>query len=182
MYINGKPARDSPRESEREMQKYFLLPWTRALLTDNIFSDMRPRSVHDLKREFSAMNEQAKFSRREREIMDIIYARGQASATELAEAIADHPSRDSLRTLLRILEERGHVKHFKKGREFVYQPSRPVHKIAQSSLQRLLGTFFSGSIQQAVAAHLADPASNVTEDELKRLAQLIRQARGKGRS
>jgi hypothetical protein len=93
MYINGKPARDSPRESEREMQKYFLLPWTRALLTDNIFSDMRPRSVHDLKREFSAMNEQAKFSRREREIMDIIYARGQASATELAEAIADHPSR-----------------------------------------------------------------------------------------
>src|ERR1017187_6237090 len=128
------------------------------------------------------MKDQAKFSRREREIMDIIYARGKASAGEIVDVISDHPSRDSVRTLLRILEERGHVKHFKRSREFVYEPTSPIQKIAQSSLQRLLGTFFSGSIQQAVAAHLADPANNVTDDELKHLAQLIRQARGKGRS
>lgn len=127
------------------------------------------------------MDKQARFSRREREIMDIVYARGQATATELVKAIADHPSRDSVRTLLRILEERGHVKHHKQGREFVYQPSRPIQKVAQSSLQRLLGTFFGGSIQRAVAAHLADPASNVSDDELKRLTQLIRQRRAKGK-
>ena len=123
------------------------------------------------------MNEQVRFSRRERQIMDVIYACGQASATELVEAISDHPSRDSLRTLLRILEDRGHVKHFKRGREFVYKPAQAIHKVARSSLQRLLGTFFDGSIQKAVAAHLADPASDVSDDELKRLEQIIRQAR-----
>lgn len=123
------------------------------------------------------MDEQVKFSRRERQIMDVIYTRGQASATELVDAISDHPSRDSLRTLLRILEERGHVKHFKRGREFVYQPAQPIQKVARSSLQRLLGTFFDGSIQKAVAAHLADPSSEVSDEELKRLEQIIRQAR-----
>lgn len=127
------------------------------------------------------MNEHARYSRREREIMDLVYARGRATATDLVEAIPDHPSRDSVRTLLRILEERGHVKHTKKGREFVYEPVRPVGQVAQSALHRLLGTFFGGSIQQAVAAHLADPDSKVPDDELKRLAQLIRQARGKGK-
>lgn len=127
------------------------------------------------------MNEHVRLSRREREIMDILYARGQVTASDLVVAIPDHPSRDSVRTLLRILEERGHVKHDKKGREFVYRPARPVQQVARSSLQRLLGTFFGGSIQQALAAHLADPDSNVSDEELKRLAQLIRQARGKGK-
>ena len=128
------------------------------------------------------MDEHVRLSRREREIMDFVYARGEVTATELVEAIPDHPSRDSVRTLLRILERRGHVKHYQRGREFVYLPTRPVHKVARSALERLLGTFFGGSIQQAVAAHLSDPRSKVTDEELKRLALLIRQARGKGRS
>ena len=127
------------------------------------------------------MNKHARFSRREREIMDIIYARGQATATDLVKAIADHPSRDSVRTLLRILEERGHVKHDKKGREFVYRSARPIQQVAQSSLQRLLCTFFGGSIQRALATHLADPANDISDEELERLATLIRQARGKGK-
>jgi predicted transcriptional regulator len=128
------------------------------------------------------MDEHVRLSRREREIMDFVYARGEVTATELVEAIPDHPSRDSVRTLLRILERRGHVRHYQKGREFVYLPTRPVRKVARSALERLLGTFFGGSIQQAVAAHLSDPHSKVTDEELKRLALLIRQARGKGRS
>jgi len=127
------------------------------------------------------MDEQLKLSRRERQIMDIIYASGEATATQVLEAMADAPSRVSVRTLLRILEKKGHVRHHKAGREFVYQPTRPVEKAAQSALQRLLSTFFGGSIEHALAAHLTEQGSRISDDELKRLASLIRQAREKGR-
>lgn len=120
-------------------------------------------------------------SRRERQIMDTIYAHGEASATQVLAGIADPPSRAAVRTLLRILERKGHIRHFKRGREFVYVPVRPRDEAARSALQRVLGTFFGGSIEQAVAAHLAQRGDELNDDELARLAALVRQARERGR-
>jgi predicted transcriptional regulator len=127
------------------------------------------------------MDGQVELSRRERQIMDIVYTRSQASATDVLEAIPDPPCRAAVRTMLRILEEKGHLKHHKQGREFIYQPTRPRHRVARSVLTRVLDTFFSGSIEQAVAAHLTDPDARISSDELSRLAKLIRQARDKGK-
>ena len=85
-------------------------------------------------------------SRREREIMDIIYAQGQATVTLIMPGMPDPPTRTAVRTLVRILEEKGHLKHFKSGREFVYQPTRPRGRAGQSALQRVVSTFFDGSL------------------------------------
>ena len=120
-------------------------------------------------------------SRRERQIMDVIYTSGQASATHVLESMPDPPSRAAVRTMLRILENKGHLRHDKSGKEFIYYPTRPRSKVARSVLHGVLRTFFDGSIEQAVAAHLSDRKANVSEDQLKRLAQLIRQARDKGK-
>ena len=109
-------------------------------------------------RERCIMDEQLQLSRRERQIMDIIYARGKATATGVLQDMADPPSRESVRTLLRILEGKGHLRHHKVGREFVYGTVRPVRKAAQSALDRVLSTFFGGSIEQAVASHLSERA------------------------
>jgi len=119
-------------------------------------------------------------SRRERQIMDIIYARGEASATDVLSDMPDPPTRTAVRTMLRILEEKGHLVHKKKGREFIYQPTRARTRAGLSALRRVVQTFFEGSLEKAVAVHLSDPKSDLSEDELKRLADLIRQARKKG--
>jgi len=119
-------------------------------------------------------------SRRERQIMDIIYARGEASATDVLSYMPDPPTRTAVRTMLRILEEKGHLVHKKKGREFIYQPTRARTRAGLSALRRVVQTFFEGSLEKAVAVHLSDPKSDLSEDELKRLADLIRQARKKG--
>lgn len=116
------------------------------------------------------------FSRRERQIMDIIYALGEASATQVVNAMPDPPSRTAVRTMLRILEDKGQLKHEKRGREFVYQPTRPRTKEGRSALRRVLHTFFDGSLEKAVAVHLSDPDSGLTADELRRLADIIREA------
>lgn len=120
------------------------------------------------------------FSRRERQIMDIIYALGEASATQVVNAMPDAPSRTAVRTMLRILEEKGQLKHEKRGREFVYQPTRPRDRAGRSALRRVLHTFFDGSLEKAVAVHLSDPNSALTAHELERLAELIRKARREG--
>jgi predicted transcriptional regulator len=120
-------------------------------------------------------------SRRERQIMDIIYARGAATAAEVHGDLADPPSRTAVRTLLRILEDKGHLTHRQDGLRFVYQPSRPRGPAGRSALKRVLRTFFDGSLEKAVAAHLADAASELGPDELARLARLIERARKKGR-
>lgn len=116
------------------------------------------------------------FSRRERQIMDIIYVLGKASATQVVNAMPDPPSRTAVRTMLRILEDKGQLKHEKRGREFVYQPTRPRTKEGRSALRRVLHTFFDGSLEKAVAVHLSDPDSGLTADELRRLADLVREA------
>ena len=119
-------------------------------------------------------------SRRERQILDIIYRRGSASAVEVTENLPDPPTRTAVRTMLRILEDKGHLKHRKRGREYIYRPTRARARAGVSALRRVLSTFFDNSFEKALATHLADPSSELTDDELKRLSELIRGARKKG--
>jgi predicted transcriptional regulator len=120
-------------------------------------------------------------SRRERQIMDVIYGLGAATAVEVVSNLPDPPSKTAVRTLLRILEEKGHLKHVQRGREFVYQPTQPRLRAGRSAFHRVLQTFFEGSLEKAVAAHLADSAARLSPEELKRLSELIHQARNKGK-
>jgi predicted transcriptional regulator len=120
-------------------------------------------------------------TRRERQIMDIVYVRREASAAEVHGAMADPPSKTAVRTLMRILEEKGHLKHKQEGLKYVYQPSRPRGPAGRSAFLRVLQTFFEGSLEKAVAAHLGDSAAELSAEELTRLANLINQARKKGR-
>jgi BlaI family transcriptional regulator, penicillinase repressor len=128
------------------------------------------------------MSEQSlnELSRRERQIMEIVFARGSATAIEVVGNIPDPPTKTAVRTLLRILEEKGHLKHVKRGREFVYQPIQPRKRAARSAFHRVLQTFFDGSLEKAVAAHLAGP-SKLSPEELERLEALIQQAKEKGK-
>jgi len=109
--------------------------------------------------------------------MDIIYSRGSATASEVVEDMADAPSRTSVRTFLRILEEKGFLNHKKRGREFVYRPTRRRGRVGQSAMRRVLTTFFDGSLADALAAHLADPKTEISAEESKRLARLIKEVR-----
>ena len=120
-------------------------------------------------------------SRRERQIMDIVYRRGQATAAEVLAELPDPPGKTAVRTLLRILEDKGHLKHRQEGLAYVYVPSRPRDQAGRSALRRVLQTFFEGSLEKAVAAHLGDSAADLSPEELRRLADLIRQARQKGK-
>src|SRR5437870_3887177 len=105
-------------------------------------------------------------SRRERQIMDVVYARGEATAVEVHAELPDPPSKTAVRTLLRILEDKGHLKHRQDGLRFVYQPSRRRGTAGRSALARVLHTFFDGSLEKAVAAHLGDSAAELSDDEL----------------
>lgn len=118
-------------------------------------------------------------SRRERQIMDVIFARGSATAADVVSALPDPPTKTAIRTLMRILEEKGHLKHELRGREFVYLPTQARARAAHSAFHRVLKTFFEGSLEKAVAAHLAAPASKLSAAELERLANLIQQAKSK---
>ena len=124
---------------------------------------------------------EADLSRRERQIMDAVYARGEATAQQVLAGIPDPPTLTAVRTLMRILVAKGHLRHRKAGKAFVYVPTRPRARVARSALRRVLETFFGGSLEKAVAAHLADPGTAVSDDELERVARLIRQAKEKGR-
>jgi predicted transcriptional regulator len=120
-------------------------------------------------------------SRRERQIMDIIYARGEASAAEVREGLPDPPSYSAVRALLRILEEKGHLQHEREGPRYVYRPTVPRREARQSAMRRLLRTFFDNSAEDAVAAFIDMSAEELSDDELKRLSRLIEQARKEGR-
>ena len=120
-------------------------------------------------------------SRRERQIMDVVYALGEASATEVVRGMSDPPSRSAVRTFLRILEDKGHLKHEKRGREFIYRPTRPRRRAGQSAMRRVVDTFFEGSLEKALSAHFADPVARLSADELARLAELVRNARKSGK-
>jgi len=119
------------------------------------------------------------FSRRERQIMDVLYARQEASVLQIREGLPDAPSATAVRTLLRILEEKGHVRRRKEGREFIYAPTQPKRTAGFKALQHVLETFYEGSIEGALAAHLTRNRNGLQDDELRTLMRLIRDARKK---
>jgi len=125
------------------------------------------------------MDESLDLSRRERQIMEIVFARGEASATEVLAQIPDAPTRTSVRTLLRILEEKGHLAHTRRGREFYYRPTHTRQRAGRSAFRRVLRTFFDGSLEKAVAAYLTDAGTDLSPEELKRLSEMIAQAKRK---
>lgn len=113
--------------------------------------------------------------------MEIVYARGHATANEVLADLPDPPSRTSVRTLMRILEEKGHLVHTTDGREFVYRPTRKRSQAGRRALRTVLKVFFGGSIESAVAAHLADPQTRLSQDQAERLKELIEHAKKAGR-
>lgn len=120
-------------------------------------------------------------SRREQQIMDIVYAQGEASAAEIHAALPDPPSYSAVRALLAILMEKGHLKHRSEKGRYIYAPTRRRAQAGRSALRRVLDTFFDGSLEKAVAALLQGADANLSEEELKRLGDLIKQARKEGR-
>ena len=119
------------------------------------------------------------FSRRERQIMDALYGLGRATAAQIHEAMAEPPSYTALRTLLTILEKKGHVRHDSDGVRYVYEPVAAREDAGKTAIQTLKRTFFDNSAELLVAALLNE--EDIAEDELDRLAALIEQARKEGR-
>ncbi|HEY1912627.1 MAG TPA: BlaI/MecI/CopY family transcriptional regulator [Vicinamibacterales bacterium] len=119
-------------------------------------------------------------TRRERQIMDILYRRGRASAAEVMEELTGEPNYSTVRTQLRVLEEKGHVRHDEDGVRFVYLPAVPRNAARKSALKHLVETFFDGSAEQVVAAVLGGEASHLSDDDLKRIAELVAKARKDG--
>jgi BlaI family transcriptional regulator, penicillinase repressor len=118
-------------------------------------------------------------SRRERQIMEIIYSRGRATANEIHRELPDRPSYSTVRTLLRVLEEKGHLTHESDGPRYVYSPCISPERAQRSAMEQLLRTFFDNSAANAMAALLDMSSANLSETELKRLARLIQQAKSK---
>ncbi|MBN1513285.1 MAG: BlaI/MecI/CopY family transcriptional regulator [Phycisphaerae bacterium] len=123
------------------------------------------------------MDQQTGLSRRERQIMDVLYAKQPATVADVRDGLPDPPSSTAVRTLLRILEEKGHVRCRKRGRENVYSPRRGRLGAGRSALQRVIDVFFDGSLESAVGAHLSNEKVELREEELQRIARLIDEAR-----
>jgi predicted transcriptional regulator len=120
-------------------------------------------------------------SRRERQIMDVLFARGRATAAELVEAIPDGPGNSAMRTLLRVLEEKGHVKHEEVGRVFLYSPTVPIETARRSAVRHLVETFFEGSMEDVVSTMLKLRRNKLDPREAERIARMIEDAAKKGR-
>ena len=119
-------------------------------------------------------------SRRERQILDILYQRGQATAADVQAALPEPPSYSAVRALLRILEEKGHVRHQQDGPRYVYLPTVARDNAKRSALHHMLKTFFDGSAEQAISALLDENSAKLSSVELDRLARLIDTARKSG--
>src|SRR5436190_17106641 len=120
-------------------------------------------------------------SRRERQIMDIVYRLGQATAAEVLDNLPDPPSYSAVRALLRVLEEKGHVAHAQDGPRYVYRPTVDRKRARVSALRHLVRTFFDGSTDEAVAALLDAPGATLAPGTCERLEKLIEHARKEGR-
>ena len=120
-------------------------------------------------------------SRRERQIMDVLFQHGKATAAEVREGMPDAPSYSAVRAQLRILEEKGHVTHEQDGPRYLYRPTVTKARATRSALKHMVDTFFDGSAERAMAALLDDSASGLTDQELDRLEGLIQQARSRGK-
>jgi predicted transcriptional regulator len=122
----------------------------------------------------------SQLSRRERQIMDVIYKLGKATAGEIHGRLPDQPTYSTVRAKLRVLEEKGFVRHQEQGPRYVYIPTTPRDKASRSALRHLVDTFFAGSAEQLVAALLDESASKLTAEKLERLSQMIAKARKEG--
>ena len=122
-----------------------------------------------------------RLSRRERQIMDIIYERDRATAQEVMAGLPDPPSYSAVRAMLRLLEEKGYLKHEQEGPRYVFLPTLAREKASKSALKHMLKTFFGGSTEQAVAALLDLSRSKLSRSELDRLSRMIDEARKEGR-
>lgn len=119
-------------------------------------------------------------SRRERQIMDILFRRGRATASDVMEDLGGTSSYSTVRTQLRVLETKGHVRHEEEGLRYVYVPAVKRQAARKSAVRHLVETFFDGSAEKAVAALLGGEASRLSEEELERIAGLIERARKEG--
>jgi BlaI family transcriptional regulator, penicillinase repressor len=120
-------------------------------------------------------------SRRERQIMDGLYAMGEATVGEVMDRMPDPPSYSAVRATLRVLEEKGHVKHKQDGPRYLYLPTVSRDKAQSTALKHVVGTFFGGSVEQAVMALLSMPETKMSEDQLEKLAEQVRRAEEEGR-
>ena len=127
------------------------------------------------------LNTQHRLSRRERQIMDVLYRLGRATAAEIHAGIPDPPSYSAVRAMLRVLEEKKHIRHEEKDLRYVFIPIVPRDKARRSAVRHMLDTFFDGSPEQAVATLLDLSAPDLSEEEFDRLAALIENARKEGR-
>jgi predicted transcriptional regulator len=121
------------------------------------------------------------FSRREREIMDALYTLGRASAAQILEQIPEPPTYTAIRTLLTILEKKGHVRHLSDGTRYIYEPLVAREQMGRRAIDSLLKTFFDDSVERAVTALLTRKDADISRDELERLSQLIEKAKQEGR-
>lgn len=120
-------------------------------------------------------------SRRERQIMDVLFARGRASAAEILDTIDDPPSNSALRALLKVLEDKGHVRHEEVGRVYFYSPTVAIETARRSALNHVLDTFFEGSMENVVSTLLKMNRKKLDPDQAARIARMIEEAARKGR-
>ena len=135
------------------------------------------KSQECYKNRMAKSSRHAALTKRERQIMDVLYRLGRATAAEILHEVPGAPSYSTIRTQLRVLEAKGHVRHEEEGLRYVYFPTVPRHAARRSALRHLVDTFFEGSNAKVVAALLGGEASRVSEEELERIADLVKTAR-----
>ena len=119
-------------------------------------------------------------TRRERQIMDILYRRGKATANDVMEELPGDPSYSTVRTQLRVLEAKGHVRHEEEGLRYIYSPAVPRHAVRRSALRHLVATFFDGSTEKVVSALLGGEGAKISDAELERIAEVVAKAKKEG--
>lgn len=124
-----------------------------------------------------AMADLTELSSRERQIMDVVYRLGEATARQIGDELPDPLANATIRTLVRILESKGYLTHREEGRQFVFRPTRAKQKVAESAIRRLVGVFFEGSVSQAVSGMIESKDLKLSDDELAELSRLIERAR-----
>jgi predicted transcriptional regulator len=127
----------------------------------------------------SAVPSEHALARRERQIMDILYRLGRATAGEVMAELSGDPNYSTVRTQLRVLEEKGHVRHEEEGLRYVYVPAVPRRAARKSALRHLVDTFFDGSVEQVVGALLGGEGARLSRTDLERIAELVEKARKK---
>lgn len=119
----------------------------------------------------------SELSRRERQIMDVLYARGEASVLQIQSELPEAPTANAVRTMLHILSDKGLLKRRKQGREVIYAPRKRRGKAGASALKHVVETFFDGSFVNALAAQLSNARADLTDEELREMVKLIQEAR-----